>query len=295
MAKGIDGKKLPPGISQRQNGLFMGRVMYNGESRTLYNRNLTELKAKMLDLRYALEHGTYIKQNNITFDGWFREYVDVYKRNAVKQGTINNYEGHYNAYFKKPLGKMRLQDIRAEHIQKILNKMCADGYSDKTITLTYSVIFGAFKQALRNDLIAKNPVTLVSKPKGKPRKERVVFTKEQQRLYMQYAEKSYLCNLFQLAICTGMRGGELGGLLWSDVDFKNKIINITRTLLPSVGGGWRLDTPKTKSSKREIPMIGKAYDILKRQEKAYKESSGNVKKFNNDDFVFFCIRQTDQS
>lgn len=289
MGKNIQGKVLPVGITQRPDGRYMGRVMYNGERHTVYAKTLTEIKSKMTDLRYALEHGTYIKKEMITFDDWFVEWIDTYKKNTVKQGTVDSYNKHYSAYIKKPLGKMKLIDIRPEHIQRLLNNMSNDGYSDDTITLTYCVLSGAFKQAYKNELIAKNPFLFISKPKGKAMKERVVFTSEQQEIYMKYAEKSYLCNLFQLAICTGMRNGELGGLLWSDVDFKNKVIHIRHTLIPSKGGGWRIDTPKTRTSKRDIPMIGKAYDILKRQEKEYKKYCGNVAKINNNDFVFSVL------
>lgn len=106
---------------------------------------------------------------------------------------------------------------------------------------------------------------------------------------MRYAEKSYLCNLLQLAICTGMRNGELSGMLWNDVDFKKKVIHIRHTLVPCDGGGWRNDTPKTKTSKRDIPMIGRAYDILKRQQKEYQAIIGKTVKLSNDDFAFSVV------
>lgn len=83
-------KKLPPGITQRKDGRYMGRVMYNGERYTIYNRNLTELKKEMTDLRYTLEHGTFIKKNDITFGDWFNEWIETYKKNTVKQGTIDS-------------------------------------------------------------------------------------------------------------------------------------------------------------------------------------------------------------
>lgn len=278
-------KKLPPGITQRKDGRYMGRVMYNGERYTIYSRNLTELKKEMTDLRYTLEHGTFIKKNDITFEDWFKEWIETYKKNTVKQGTIDSYNKHYSAYLKKPLGKMKLIDIRAEHLQRVLNNMSDNGFSDDTIMLTYCVLSGAFKQAYKNELISKNPFTLITRPRGKAKKERVVFTKEQQELYMKYAEKSYLCNLLQLAICTGMRNGELSGLLWSDVDFKNRVIHIRHTLIVTKGG-YKLDAPKTRTSLRDIPMIGKAYEILKRQQKEYQIMMGKTVKLANDDFVF---------
>lgn len=285
MSKDLKGRTLPKGISQRASGLYCGRVQYNGERHAIYDNSLTELKKKMNALKYELEKGTYIKPCDLTFGNWFTEWIETYKQNTVKQGTIESYEKHYSAYIKKPIGKMKLADIRAEHLQKLLNQMSQDGRADDTITLTYCVLSGAFKQAYKNELIAKNPFTLITKPKGKPKKEKIAFTKEQQALFIQYAEDSYLCNLFKLAIYTGMRNGELSGLLWSDVDFKNKVIHINHNLVVQTGGGWRNDTPKTRTSRRDIPMIGQAYDILKQQERQYKELH-RITKIINDDFVF---------
>lgn len=289
MAYDLNGRKLPPNITQRKNGLYCGRVTYNNERKAIYDRSLTELKKKMVDMRYSLEHGAYIKAEKMTLDTWFDEWIGTYKKNTVKSGTIEAYQKHYHAYIKNSIGKMKLTDIRPEHLQKLLNKMSDSGYSDNTIELCYCVLSGTFKQAYKNELIAKNPFSRITRPKGEKSKERIAFTKEQQNIFMQYAEKSYLCNLFQLAICTGMRNGELSGLLWSDVDFKNKIIHVQHTLIPESGGGWRNDTPKTRTSQRDIPMIGKAYDILKRQEKIYKEMHRNTIKILNDDFVFSVL------
>lgn len=231
----------------------------------------------------------YIKVEKITMNTWFNEWITTYKKNTVKTGTIEAYTRIYNTYIKKEIGSIKLSDIRAEHLQKFLNKMAVDDYSNNTIELVYCVLSGLFKQAYKNELITKNPFNQITRPKGKKAKERLAFTKEQQSLFMEYAEKSYLCNLFQLAICTGMRNGELSGLLWSDVDFKNRIIHVQHTLIPAPGGGWRNDTPKTRTSQRDIPMIGKTYDILKSQEKIYKEFYRNTIKIMNDDFVFSVL------
>lgn len=286
MAKGLDGKQLPKGIIQRENGIYMGRVMYHGKRQTLYNRSLTELKKAMLDLRYTLEHGTFVEASKITLDDWFYEWIETYKAHTVKQGTIDSYKKHYHAYIKPMLGAVRLSDIRAEHLQKLLNGMASDGLSDCTIQLAYCVLSGIFKQAYKSELIPKNPFALITKPNGTAAKERIAFTKEQQALFMEYAEQSYLCNLFKLAICTGMRNGELGGLQWCDVDFKGRVIHIQHNLVTRLGGGWEVDTPKTRTSRRDIPMIDRAYEVLRTQERTYKETCGNVTNFRNDDFVF---------
>ena len=55
MAEGSEGRKLPPGITRRANGLYMGRVMYKGVSHAIYDRNLGELKKR----RAAVQPGAW--------------------------------------------------------------------------------------------------------------------------------------------------------------------------------------------------------------------------------------------
>ena len=252
---------------------------------------LLELEKQMIYLRYLIEHGSTEKSSNISFAEWFREWMDKYKKNTVKMGTIDVYNKHYSIYLDKPLGGRRLVDINAEDIQELLNNMANEGYSDNTIKLTYCILSGIFKQAYRNELISKDPLMRITRPKGTKAKERVAFTKEQQELYMHYAKGSHLCNLFQLAICTGMRNGELSGLLWSDIDFKNRVIHVRHTLIVKDSGRYVLDAPKTRTSVRDIPMIGKAYDILRNQEKDYRRMNNKITGLKNDDFVFSVMNE----
>lgn len=245
-----------------------------------------KLEKQIVDLFYLVEQANSKKVNSMSFSEWYKEWIDKYKRNTVKMGTIESYNKHYAIYLEKQLGSKLLADIRAEDIQELLNNMVYVGYSDNTIKLTYCILAAAFKQAYKNELIPRDPFDRITRPKGVKAKERIAFTKEQQELYMHYAKDSYLCNLFQLAICTGMRNGELSGLLWSDVDFRNKVIHIRHTLLVKDNGDYIVDTPKTRSSRRDIPMIGRAYKILKNQEAQYRRSKeGNINMMNND-FVF---------
>ena len=283
MGRALDGRKLPRGITQMPSGLYQGRVTYSGQTEAIYNRSLSELKKQMTDLRYQLEHGTFVKESDMIVSDWFKEWINVYKKPCVKQGTILSYEKHYSAYLKDEIGNIKLKDLRASHLQKALNKIAEKGYSDNTIELAYCVLSGMCKQAYKSELIAKNPFSVITRPRGAEPKGHICFTKEEQALYMEYSERYYLKNFLQLAILTGMRVGELGGLQWCDCDFKNKTIHIRHTLRDN----GKLDTPKTRTSLRDIPMLPQAEEILRDQEREYKEMiGGNIVKISNNDFVF---------
>ena len=252
---------------------------------------LLELERQIIYLRNLIEHGGDEKRSSLSFSEWFREWVDKYKKNTVKMGTIEVYTKHYAIYLDKALGKKKLIDIQAKDIQELLNEMVNEGYSDNTIKLTYCILSAVFKQAYKNELIPSDPSLKITRPRGAKAKERIAFTREQQDLYMHYSQGSYLCNLFQLAICTGMRNGELAGLLWSDVDFNNRVIHVRHTLIVRDNGCYVIDTPKTRTSIRDIPMIGKAYDILKNQENDYILRRNEGTRMNNDDFVFSIMNE----
>ena len=91
------------------------------------------------------------------------------------------------------------------------------------------------------------------------------MTKEQQKLFMQYAEKSYLYNFFAVMLRTGMRNGEIRALKYSDIDKKTNVIHVQRTLKYINGVGYLEDTPKTRTSIRDIPLTAATLQLLENQ------------------------------
>lgn len=271
MALSNDGKKLPEGISQRPDGRYMGRFRYGGERYTVYDTDLKKVKSKLVNLKYEVEHGLFAKQDNITVSGWFDVWIKEYKEPTVKQGTVGVYKDNFNSYVKNSLGKKKLKDVRPEHIQKIYNELNKKGYSRNTIELVSVVLSGMYKQALKNKIIRENPVPLATLPREKELKEPRVMTIEEQRIFTEYSKESYLYDLFILALATGMRSGELRGLQWKDIDFKNKVVNVNSTLV-YVNNDYILDTPKTPTSRRDIPLIDNALAILKKQKVKQSEN-----------------------
>ncbi len=264
MGKNLSGKELPKGIRQRKDGRYEGRFTYQGESYTLYNRNLRELVSEMQDKRYEVTHGIYAKKSKITVDSWFNIWLDDYKRQNVKFGTYKVYRAVYDDYIRSNLGRKKLQDIRGEHIQRLFNEM-ARKYSRSTINLAKVVLNSMFEQACKNGIVMKNPVKNAIMPRKKKCREIRVLTVEEQKLFLQYAQGSIYFPLYVVALGTGMRNGELRALQWKDVDFAAKIIRVQGTLKYVGKDGttkYRIDSPKTQASRREIPMLDEVYRTL---------------------------------
>lgn len=88
-----------------------------------------------------------------------------------------------------------------------------------------------FDCAVENEIISKNPVTKVVKcTGGRKSKEMRALTIDEQRLFLEAVNGASNYNQYALILQTGLRTGELIGLRWSDVDFKNNVIHVRRTM-----------------------------------------------------------------
>lgn len=262
MAKDLKGKELPKGITQRKDGRYFAQITRYGKRHVVYDRNLKDIKKKLADLSYELDHGLYAKEENISFSSWFEIWLEVYKSAHVKRGTMCLYRDIYNRYLKDTLGNRKLKDIRVDNIQKIYNELYSNGYSGNTIELVSTVLQGMYKQAIKNNIVKENPVYKATLPKIKRAEFVKAMTLEEQDTFIRFSKDSKLHDLFKMALYTGLRSGELRGLEWKNVDFDNKIIHVRKTLL-FINHDYFLDDPKTESSKRDVPMVESLWLILK--------------------------------
>ena len=143
----------------------------------------------------------------------------------------------------------------------------AGEYSATVVKECSHLLHGALKQAYKERIISRNPMEYVTMPKTKEPKKKGALSADQQQAFLNEAGSGKYYRLYKLATLTGMRIGEITGLQWSDVDFKNREIHITHTMSYIPKKGMYLDTPKSKTSMRTIPMIDSAYTLLKEQRK----------------------------
>ena len=250
MAVDSKGKKLPSGIRQRANGRYEGRIKYDYKSYSVYADTITETKKKMRDLKYKLEHGLFVSKEKITLDAWYKTWLEEYKKNRVKIGTYTSYEKYYQSVIKSRLGSRNLNDIRGEHIQKLYNDLVKEGYALSSIKIVSAVL---------------NGWKLAELPRQTEKKTRQAMTREQQALFMEYAKESYLYHFFEVMLRTGMRKGEMQGLKYPDIDRKANVIHVRRTLKYIEHHGYIEDTPKTRTSTRDIPLTAAILEHIEAQ------------------------------
>ena len=258
MGKDLKGNTLPDGIVQRKNGSYRGRFQYKGEVYTRDNADLKELIQQMEELRYEVKHGLKGKGDNVTLNAWFDVWLNTHKRKSIKESTQVRYDDFYRRYMEKQIGRYRVADFNPMILERLLQDMADKDYSTKTIRDVYNILNAMFKYAVHNRLITFNPCAGVDIPKTKTKPIRVL-TVEEQREVLEQAKGRLHEHLIVTALGTGMRGGELLGLTWDDVDFQKREIHVNKTLvyikdLETKKYVFKYQTPKTKNSIRIIPM-----------------------------------------
>lgn len=275
MAKDKNGKQLPPGVTLRTDGRYMGRIQVDGERVTLYSNNLRELVNQMEEIKYQMKHGFYCRPKDVRVNEWFNTWIDEYKSIQCKSQTILLYRNTFKRYIQEPIGNKKVTDIKPAALQKIVNGLYKSGYSRTTITTTQSIIKGMFCQAVKNGIVVSDPSKNLTLPRFRKKTQdgRRVMSKEETDIFLQYAAGSPYCDYYRLALCTGMRINEAFALQWNEIDWKNKVIHVRGTLVYESGHGIRKDTTKSAAGYREIPMMESSERLLKSLRKKRAETS----------------------
>lgn len=278
MPKDLKGRELPKGIYQRKDGRYEARALINGIRIQLYNFNLKELKVDFEKRKAEAKQGVDKKLSNITLDEWFEEWFTRYKAPHVKETSIAPMKRKYRANYGRLIGNMKVVDIRNMDIQDVINTMQREGRATSSMRDALGRVRECLECAKNNRIISENPCFNITVPWENVSKERRFLSQDEQNRFLQQVEANWYKEMFYIMFLTGMRIGEVGGLKWEDVDFKNKCININRSLSCEYESGVktvRLTKPKTHNSYRKIPFMGEAEEMLlsqkKKQNKIKKE------------------------
>ena len=230
-----------------------------------------KLKAAMA----ALDAGTYKAPCKMTVAQWLDIWVAEYL-NSVKPLTKHNYNKQVQKHFKPALGTVRLDALDTHTIQRFYNSLSASGLSPKTVKNLHGILHCALQQAIACDYLSRNPADACKLPKVTKPEIKPLEPVEIARL-LKEAEQDDYCNLFIVAMFTGMRQGELLGLAWECVDFNSGIITVKQQL-QCKDGNYFLETPKSGKNRTILPapiVMDALRNQLERQQKE-REQAGTM-------------------
>ena len=140
------------------------------------------------------------------------------------------------------------------------------GLSSNSVNGIITVIQNSLKSAFAIGIVPEYNADKIKRPKVKE-KQVVCFTKQEQRQIEQAILDGYKSKLYGVILClyTGLRIGELLALEWSDVDLQNGILSVNKTRHD--GNGNNVNSPKTETSRRMIPIPKQLLPFMKEWKK----------------------------
>lgn len=159
---------------------------------------------------------------------------------------------------------------------------CNETLSPKTVWEYHQFIYSVLSLAVNEGVIKYNPADAVKKPKYDT-PEQDVFTPEEIQSILTIIETEFEKGnvsakwraIIYLLIYTGGRRGEIAGLRWQSIDFKNKVIDINNTWLYTYGVGSYSSTPKTKKSVRKLTIAENLLEVLEDYRIEYEHTKSN--------------------
>ncbi|MBA3769467.1 MAG: site-specific integrase [Blastocatellia bacterium] len=230
--------------------------------------------------------GTFVTPTSESVSKFLDRWLKDVAKNKLRKRTFEGYESLINSHVRKQIGTKRLSDIQPYDIQRLYGGMKTAGYSSKTVRHVHNILSPAFKQAVRWKMIFQNPCDLSQLPRLE-KKEMRCLTPGEVMIFLEAARGDRYYTAFILAMETGMTPEEYLGLQWQDIDFGQKTLSVRRALIVNKGGGFYFEEPKTKQSRRSIPLSDNAIAALKSHRRGQLEEAMAIRDaYQAGDLVF---------
>lgn len=265
-------------------------------------QNEKSLQQFAMEFEISVKNGKYLDGEKITFQEFSKKWLEEYANVQLEKTTTAFYESMLNIHVLPAIGHLKIARIQPAHLNKLYMDMMKHrkdgregGYSPTTIKRAHATICSIMSTAMQWNIILDNPCERVKPPKQtRNSKDVEFFTIEQTESFLGELEKEtkegtikLQHNIFmQLAIFCGMRRGEAIALTWSDINFTDNTISISKST-SIVHGKPITKAPKNETSIRTISVPGHIMKLLKRyhiEYNTYRLTTGS--QWDGNDYVF---------
>lgn len=298
--KDIKGRNLRDNEFQKKDGRYEYRFTdKSGKTKSVYSwrlvvsdktpsgkRECKPLREIEADIQRDLDASLIINRT-ATVDNYWEKMIQ--KKQGLKDYTRFAYKRTYLTDIKPMIGERKIVDIKRSDIEDFyLFQVNQRGIKPINLGSYHTVLLAIFEEAVRDEIIRSNPVSGVVNDlkrrkiwdaSGWVAKEKFIFSDDLQARFISFIKEDPFaknwCPMFLCFLGTGCRFGEMAALCWDDIDWKNKMIRINKTMRyyrrNDEHSEFHISTAKTKSGMREIPMLSAIEAILKSEYEKQKE------------------------
>ena len=251
-----------------------------------------DAQAELSRLLNELNTGEYVEPSRMLVSEYLKRWLKDYAEPNVSPKTSERYAQIIRDNINPALGNYQLSKLKPLHIQSFYTDCLTSGRKDgkgglaaQTVLHFHRLLRKAFLQAVKWQLLARNPVDAVEPPRPQ-RTEMNAINETETALLLDRLAGSALFPPVLFAVTTGLRRGELLALRWKDVDLEEGRITVNQSL-EQTKAGLRFKTPKTERSRRQVPLPSVTVELLKEHKRKQNEERlrlGLV--YHNADLVF---------
>lgn len=220
---------------------------YEGKVYTVYGYSDDELYGKKALKIDQLRRGEIVVESGMTVEAWANQFLEVYKRQSMKDYVFKNYEWSLRHYVLEILGQYKLKDVKPIMCQRVLNEL--EGKSSSLIHKTHVQMREMFEKAVDNKLISSNPASGIIRPQG-TKDSRRSLTSREEAAFLAAAKKHPHGLLYMFMWGCGCRPSEAANICGRDIQTRDGklILHIRGT--------------KTKASDRYVPIPASVAEML---------------------------------
>jgi len=258
---------------QRGNGRWVGALDQGWSEdgkrskRLVYGPTQAAVLAKLRALSRNRDDGVVQAGRMPTVGAYLERWVEETARVKVRPSTFVSYSVIVRAHLIPSLGKVRLDKLTPDHVQKMLNAKLAGGLSPRRVQYIRAVLRVSLAGAVARRQLSLNVAGagMVATPRVERHKVRPMTAGEAQAILDAF-EGHRLAGLVTVALGLGLRLGEALGLQWSEVNFERGQLRVVATLQRLKGSDgirrWELRPPKSEESNRTLPLPSSVAEAL---------------------------------
>ena len=280
-------------IRKRRDGRWEGRYTAGHDPVTgkqifknVLGKTQAEVKEKLAKALVEAGQVDFTKVGQYTVGTWMDTWFENVAKIKVRPSSHQTYKGYIDNHIKPSIGNIPLEKLTPMDLQKFYRRLLPKGRVERieskeqpkglsamTVRNINLVISSAMSLAVAQKIILNNPTDSCELPKVE-HKEMQTVPAEQLSAFLEEATRSGVYEMYYIELATGLRRGELLGLKWTDIDWKNGVIKVRRQVARV--NGEIVEAPlKTKNSYRAVSISPQAIEVLREQ-----------KQKTNDTYVF---------
>jgi integrase len=254
-------------LTLRKDGLWAARISHEGERIAVYGKTKEEARQKLRALQRKQDQGLPLLTSQMLLKDYLTQWLETI-RHRVRPKTFVDYEVVVRLHITPRLGHIRLAKLTPEDVDKAWSPMLRDGISASVVEYANRRLSKALNDAMKRQLIFRNPCQAVSPPKPLRRE---LYVPDAHAVH-QFLETARNTEYYE-ALYTGLRRGEVLALCWRDVDLEMGTISVTRSLYRAKGGQSIIQEPKTAKGRRLVSLTPSTALML-RSLKEHQEADG---------------------